>query len=72
MSNYEADIYQGEGRRRWAVFCKTTHCWYFAEKTGRRAAEKWAEELNRECSPPKRSSRGDGPYGSDPNDWRLD
>jgi hypothetical protein len=44
---YSAGIYRGQGPRRWAVFCSQSRTWYFPTKTGKRAAEIMAQELNK-------------------------
>lgn len=46
--NYSIEKYydQDTKRIRYAVFCNTTHCWYFAKKYGKNAAVKLANKLN--------------------------
>ena len=44
--DYSAQIYRGQGPARWAVLCHKSRTWYFPSKTGKRAAEIMAQELN--------------------------
>ena len=50
--NYEAALYynQDTNRNQWAVFCCTTHCWYFAKRYGKAAATKLAEKMNNDAN----------------------
>lgn len=47
--NYSAAIYTdyGSGCNRWAVYCKSTGCYYFANRYGKTAAQRLANKLNK-------------------------
>lgn len=44
--DYSAQIYRGQGPARWAVLHFKTRTWMFPAKTGKKAAEARARELN--------------------------
>jgi len=39
---------QDTGKTRWAVCSKSTNTWYFANRYGKKAAERLARRLNKE------------------------
>jgi hypothetical protein len=46
VNNYSSSQYHAGGRSRWAVYCASSRVWYFPKRYGRKAAERYAAEMN--------------------------